>query len=271
MSFYGRDKRQEPEEDSKYKSDVLYINRVAKVLKGGRRFRFTALVVVGDGEGMVGMGLGKAPEVVDAIRKGEESARKNMVKVFRAGSTIPFEVKHTYCSTTVLLRPAREGAGITAGGAARPLLTLAGITDCTAKFYGSNNKVNCAKATFEALRTIELPAETIKHRQDRSYRQVITHEIRKASDADEFLKDENEPRPMRRQMGDRNRRGPGGPGGGGPGRGGPHRGGGGGGGQRRPMPGGGGRPRPAATAPAPQAQKPAETPKEAPATTEGGA
>jgi small subunit ribosomal protein S5 len=252
MSFYGRERRQEQEEDSKYKSDVLYINRVAKVLKGGRRFRFTALVVVGDGEGSVGLGLGKAPEVVDAIRKGEEAARKNMVQIYRAGTTIPFEVEHTYCSTTVLLRPAREGAGITAGGAARPLLTLAGITDCTAKFFGSNNKVNCAKATFEALKAIEAPADTIKHRQDRGYRVVISRELRKAPEADGFGKDnDGDTRPARRQMGDRNRRGPGGPGG--PGRGGGQR------GPRRPSSAGrsGPRPeRPTSSAPAPAAATP---------------
>jgi len=169
MRYFRADRRRE-QEVSRFKSEVLFINRVAKVLKGGRRFRFTALVVVGDGEGSVGLGLGKAPEVVEAIRKGEELARKNMIQVQRAGTTIPYEVQRHYCATTVVLRPAREGAGITAGGPARPLLALAGVTDCTAKFLGSNNRVNCARATFEALRAIEDPAETLKRRRDRSFR-----------------------------------------------------------------------------------------------------
>lgn len=164
-----RYERREEQADTKFKSEVLFINRVAKVLKGGRRFRFTALVVVGDGEGSVGLGLGKAPEVVEAIRKGEELAKKNMIQAYRVGTTVPFEVKHHYCATTVVLRPAREGAGITAGGPARTLLTLAGVTDCTAKFFGSNNRVNCARATFEALKAIEEPKITLKFRRDRSF------------------------------------------------------------------------------------------------------
>ncbi len=215
MSYYGRDKRQqEPEEDTRFKSEVLYVNRVAKVLKGGRRFRFTALVVVGDGEGLVGMGLGKAPEVVEAIRKGEELAKKKMVQVYRAGTTIPFEVKYTYCSTTVLLRPARQGAGITAGGPARPLLTLAGITDCTAKFYGSNNRVNCAKAIFQALQHIEAPAETVKHRKDKTYHVAISTGVRKI-DLEAFSSsDSGTGAPPRKPTGDpRNRRSAGSPGG----------------------------------------------------------
>ncbi len=145
-------------------SRVLFINRVAKVLAGGRRFRFTALVAVGDGNGRVGMALGKAPEVVDAIRKGEELARKNLISISRRGSTVPYEIKEHFCASTVLLRPAREGSGITAGGPARTLLSLAGITDCTAKFFGSNNRINCAKATFEAMKKIKEPQELIERR-----------------------------------------------------------------------------------------------------------
>lgn len=216
MSYYGRDKRQqEPEEDTRFKSEVLYVNRVAKVLKGGRRFRFTALVAVGDGEGLVGMGLGKAPEVVDAIRKGEEFARKKMVQVYRAGTTIPYDMKTTYCSTTVLLRPARQGAGITAGGPARALLTLAGITDCTAKFYGSNNRVNCAKAIFQALKQIEDPAETLKRRRDRTFRVVATTGANKAILEAISAAEAEAAAPPRRTSGDSRQRrgGPGGPGG----------------------------------------------------------
>lgn len=268
MSYYGRDKRQqEPEEDTRFKSEVLYVNRVAKVLKGGRRFRFTALVVVGDGEGLVGMGLGKAPEVVEAIRKGEELARKKLVQVFRAGTTVPFEIKYTYCSTTVLLRPARQGAGITAGGPARPLLTLAGITDCTAKFYGSNNRVNCAKAIFQALQSVEEPSETLKHRRDKSYHVAIAAGVKKIDYEALAAADSESGAPPRKQTGDpRNRRpqGQGGPGG--PGRGSrpPTRRPGGGGGR----PGGGqGRPAPA-PAPAPAASQPVAT--DTPPTVEGG-
>ncbi len=184
MGYYRRDRRDRrtEQEDTKFKSEVLYINRVAKVLKGGRRFRFTALVAVGDGEGKVGLGLGKAPEVVEAIHKGEELARKNMVDVCRVGTTIPFGLRKTYCSTTVLLRPAREGAGITAGGPARPILALAGLTDCTAKFFGSNNRVNCARATFEALKSIESPQDTLKHRRNRGYRIESRGDMRKPED-----------------------------------------------------------------------------------------
>lgn len=187
MGYYRRDRRdrRSEQEDTRFKSEVLYINRVAKVLKGGRRFRFTALVAVGDGEGKVGLGLGKAPEVVEAIHKGEELAKKNMVDICRAGTTIPFEIKRTYCSTTVLLRPAREGAGITAGGTARPLLALAGLSDCTAKFFGSGNRVNCARATFEALKSIESPEDTLKHRRDRSYRIESRHAMRRPAEKGE--------------------------------------------------------------------------------------
>jgi len=140
---------------------VLYINRVAKVLAGGKRFRFTALVAVGDKNGRVGLALGKASEVVDAIRKGEELAKKNMINVVRRGTTIPHPVKVHFCSSTIVLRPAREGSGITAGGPARALLALAGISDCTAKYLGSSNRVNCAKAAFEALKKLEDPQEVV--------------------------------------------------------------------------------------------------------------
>ncbi len=162
-------------------SKVLYINRVAKVLAGGRRFRFTALVSVGDKNGRVGLGMGKAPEVVDAIRKGEELARKNMIKIYRKGTTIPYEVKKHFCSSTVLLRPAREGSGITAGGPARILLSLAGISDCTAKFFGSNNRVNCAKVTFEALKELEDITEAV-------YRRKHFHEWRKKKEVEEKIR-----------------------------------------------------------------------------------
>jgi len=142
-------------------TQVLYINRVAKVLAGGRRFRFTALVAVGDRNGRVGLALGKASEVVDAIRKGEELAKKSMINVVRKGTTIPHPVKVHFCASTIVLRPAREGSGITAGGPARSILALAGISDCTAKYLGSSNRINCARAAFEALKKLEDPQEVV--------------------------------------------------------------------------------------------------------------
>ncbi len=152
------------EEEYPLESEVLYINRVAKMLAGGRRFRFTALVAVGDKHGRVGLGLGKASEVVDAIKKGEMLAKKNLIKVYTKGTTIPYEVKEHTCSTTILLRPAREGSGITAGGPARVLLKLAGISDCTAKYFGSTNRINAAKAAFNALKRLEDPAQILYRR-----------------------------------------------------------------------------------------------------------
>jgi len=145
------------EAESEFKEEVIHINRVAKVVKGGRKFHFTALVVVGDGKTRVGLGYGKAGEVVDAIKKGVDEAKRTMFTVYKEGSTIPYEVKSTYCSSTMLLRPAAKGHGIIAGGSARPILALSGIEDVTAKFVGSTNPVNCARATFQALKMIESP------------------------------------------------------------------------------------------------------------------
>jgi len=164
MGYYRR--KEETAEEGALETTVVFVNRVAKVMKGGRRFRFTALVVAGDKNGMVGLGLGKAPEVVEAIRKGEELARKHAIKLERRGTTIPYRVKRHYCSSTVLLAPAREGSGITAGGPARALLSLAGISDCAAKFFGSNNQVNCARATFEALKSIQDPKHLVERRRN---------------------------------------------------------------------------------------------------------
>lgn len=151
---------------------VLFVNRVAKVMAGGRRFRFTALVAVGDRNGRVGLAYAKAPEVVDAIRKADELARKNLITVYRKGTTIPYEVKEHYCATTILLRPAREGSGITAGGPARALLALAGVSDCTARYFGSNSRINCAKVAFEALKKLKDPAEIIESRRNFAARKL---------------------------------------------------------------------------------------------------
>lgn len=142
-------------EDDGLKEEVIYINRVSKVVKGGRKFGFSALVAVGDGENKVGIGIGKAAEVLDAIRKGVDLAKKNMVTVPREGTTIPYEIKEHFCSTTITLKPAREGTGVIAGGPARVILKLAGIADVSAKYTGSSNRINCGKAAFNALKNLK--------------------------------------------------------------------------------------------------------------------
>jgi len=137
---------------------LVALNRVSKTVKGGRIARFTAIMVVGDGQGHVGYGLGKAAEVPDAIRKGIEDAKKNMITVSLKGDTIPHEVTGVYGAGKVLLKPAAEGTGIIAGGTCRAVVEMAGIKNIRAKCLRSNNPTNVVKATFEglkALRTVE--------------------------------------------------------------------------------------------------------------------
>ena len=159
----GRDKRErrdgaDTREKSPYIERVVFINRVAKVVSGGRRFSFTALVVLGDGNGMVGVGYGKAKEVPQAIAKAVEEAKKSFFKVPRILGTIPHPVQGEDAAGVVLLRPAAPGTGVIAGGPVRAVLECAGITDVLTKSLGSNNPINMVHATATALKNLEDPA-----------------------------------------------------------------------------------------------------------------
>lgn len=143
---------------------LIYINRVAKVVKGGKRLRFSALAVTGDAAGHVGIGVGKANEVPEAISKAGAIARKNLIKVALKGSTIPHEVEVKYGAARILLKPAAAGTGVIAGGSVRAVLESAGIKDVLTKSMGSANRINVARATLFALKTLRLPEEELARR-----------------------------------------------------------------------------------------------------------
>ena len=152
------------EKNNELKEKVVAINRVAKVVKGGRTFRFSVLVVVGDEKGKVGVGTGKSSEVPEAIKKATEEAKKNLVEISLVNGTIPHELTVNFGSSKIILKPAVEGTGVIAGGAVRPVLELAGVKNVTAKTLGSRNSRNVVYATMKALKSMRTPEEVARLR-----------------------------------------------------------------------------------------------------------
>lgn len=163
----GRERRERREDQSGgFQERVVAIKRVAKVVKGGKNFSFNALVVIGDGAGQVGIGLGKAGEVPDAVRKGTTVARRTLIRVPMVGSTIPHEVNMKYGGAEILLRPAAPGSGVIAGGSIRAVVAAVGIRDILTKSLGSSNPINVVKATYMALESLRIPADAVRLRKE---------------------------------------------------------------------------------------------------------
>ena len=160
----GQFGRQRDDDGSGFTERVVLTRRISKVVKGGRRLRFNALVVVGDGQGQVGAGLGKALVIPDAVRKGNAVARRNMVEIPLKGSTIPQQITVKKGASIVLIKPAREGTGVIAAGAMRAILELGGVKDVVGKTLGSRNPINIVYATLEALRQLRDPATELAKR-----------------------------------------------------------------------------------------------------------
>ena len=163
---------QRMEQVSEFKEKLVAVNRVTKVVKGGRNFRFSALVVVGDEKGRVGAGMGKAAEISEAIRKGVEDAKKHLITVPVENTSIPHEAIGRFGTGKVVLLPAPEGTGVIAGGAARAVLELAGIRDIRTKSYGTNNKINMVKATLEGLKLLR-SAEQVARLRGKTVEEIL--------------------------------------------------------------------------------------------------
>ena len=179
----GRRERRRGEgedEGPEYIEKVVFINRVAKVVKGGRRFSFTAIVVVGDGNGRVGFGMGRANEVPEAIRKGGVIARRSMFSVLMREGTVMHELMATFKASKVMIRPAAPGTGLIAGGPVRAVMEAAGIRDVLTKSLGSNNPINVVRATIDGLRSLRDPQKTAAHRRELALAQAEAYRAAEA-------------------------------------------------------------------------------------------
>ena len=167
-----RDRRDREQPESEWKERLVALNRVTKVVKGGKNFRFAALVVVGNEKGQVGAAIGKAKEVPEAIRKAKEAAMKHLVTVPMSGTTIPHAIDGLFGTAKVVLLPAEEGAGVIAGGGARGVLELAGVKDIRTKTFGTNNRINTVKATLEGLKGLR-NAETVAKMRGKTVEEIV--------------------------------------------------------------------------------------------------